>query len=78
MQNETIPMSQCSNCHGLWASSCSSCCPYCGNETNIIVHKKAKCSYCKNIVNSNFNLAFFTIRENSEYNSYYCGCRGWD
>ena len=39
--------------------------------------RKARCS-CGKIVESNVNLPFFEYRPNAEYDSYYCGCWGWD
>lgn len=38
----------------------------------------AKCPYCKDTVESSYNLAFFAYNKNSNVDSYYCGCRGWD
>ena len=40
--------------------------------------RKAKCSYCDKIVDSDFGLPFFENRPTKEYDSYYCGCEGWD
>ena len=49
-------------------------------ETNLpdLSGRKAKCPDCKKIVDSNYNLAFFEYRPEYNYDSYYCGCRGWD
>lgn len=38
----------------------------------------AKCSDCGNIQPSNYNLIFFRYRPDCQYDSFYCGCRGWD
>ena len=40
--------------------------------------RKARCSYCKHIVDSGTSLAFFEYRPTEQYDNYYCGCRGWD
>ena len=40
--------------------------------------RKAKCSDCNNIVDSNWDLPFFEYRPNEKYDKYYCGCWGWD
>lgn len=44
--------------------------------------RKAKCWHCGNIVDSSYKLPFFEPKEKfnpkSEYDSYYCGCGGWD
>jgi hypothetical protein len=40
--------------------------------------RKAKCDYCKRIKESSFDLPFFEHKPNDKYDSYYCGCRGWD
>lgn len=40
--------------------------------------RKAKCYWCGKEVESSFNLPFFKFRPEQEYDSYYCGCGGWD
>lgn len=44
--------------------------------------RKARCSYygskCHSIADSNFSLPFFEHRPDREYDSFYCGCWGWD
>lgn len=41
--------------------------------------RKAKCFYgCGKIADSSYSLPFFEYKPNSEYDSYYCGCEGWD
>lgn len=40
--------------------------------------RKAKCSYCGNIVDSRWTLPFFEYRPDEEYDSYFDGCLGWD
>lgn len=41
-------------------------------------YRKAKCRYCGTITESSTQLPFYQYRPNDEYDSYYCGCRGWD
>lgn len=38
----------------------------------------AKCTYCGKKVVSKDNLPFFEARPNMDYDTYYCGCFGWD
>ncbi|MBQ2871606.1 hypothetical protein IJE86_07885 [bacterium] len=66
--------------------------PYClvcdceevADEKDVIdlTGRKAKCSSCGHITNSSWSLPFFSPREefnqSGEYDSYYCGCGGWD
>lgn len=41
--------------------------------------RRAKCCYrCGSESDSNLNLAFFEHRPNQEFDSYYCGCWGWN
>lgn len=43
-----------------------------------LTERKAVCSDCGKIVDSNFNLPFFEYRKNRDTDSFYCGCMGWD
>ncbi len=58
------------------------CCAICNckeiAEKKSLAGRKAKCSYCGEIVDSNYNLPFFELREDKQYDGFYCGCRGWD
>lgn len=47
-------------------------------EINNLEGRFAKCSYCGNKVPSNNNLIFFKYQPDQEFDSYYCGCGGWD
>lgn len=38
----------------------------------------AKCTECGKETQSNPHLAFFKYEPDKEYDSYYCGCYGWD
>lgn len=40
-------------------------------------NRTAKCT-CGCERPSNYNLPFFEYCPNSQYDSFYCGCRGWD
>lgn len=38
----------------------------------------AKCTYCKNEINSHLNAPFFIYKPKEDKDEYYCGCQGWD
>lgn len=40
--------------------------------------RESKCPYCKFRTASNERLAFFKHQPEAEFDSHYCGCRGWD
>lgn len=40
--------------------------------------RKAKCPYCKKIVESNYNLPMFKYNKDCEFDEFYDGCFGWD
>lgn len=40
--------------------------------------RKAKCTDCGEIVDSNLNLPFFEYCPDKEYDRFYSGCWGWD
>lgn len=40
--------------------------------------RKAMCSQCGRITDSSENLLFFEYRPEQEYDSFYCGCKGWN
>jgi hypothetical protein len=43
--------------------------------------RKAQCAYrksCKNVEDSDLDLAFFRHYPDKEFDEYYCGCHGWD
>lgn len=59
------------------------CCVICDcdeieNVTPSLAGRKAKCSDCGHIVDSDENLPFFRYRPDKECDTYYCGCWGWD
>lgn len=59
------------------------CCPMCDcyeieNKEPILQGRKARCIYCGKIVDSSNSLPFFQYKENQKYDSFYCGCEGWD
>ena len=41
-------------------------------------NRKAQCSYCGKIVESDMSLPFFEYKPDKEFDEYYCGCGGWD
>lgn len=48
------------------------------NIDRVSENKQAKCIYCGDLVVSDHQLAFFRSIPEQQYDSYYCGCRGWD
>lgn len=46
------------------------------DETPNLADRAARCIYCKKETPSDLSLAFF--RSGSDYDTYYCGCKGWD
>ncbi len=40
--------------------------------------RRAKCIQCALKTESNSGLAFFESKPEKEFDSYYCGCYGWD
>ena len=58
-------------------------CAICGcheiaDLTPSLAGRKAKCTDCGRIVKSNENLPFFKYQPDEEFDTYYCGCWGWD
>lgn len=90
MSTNNHPMMQCGcaasshlrdNATGKWDI------PYCGTHgckdlapfPPLLVGRIAQCAYCKKSRPSdNEALAFFEYRPTRDYDTYYCGCRGWD
>ena len=59
------------------------CCVICGcteisDKQVDLVGRQAKCAECGSVTKSNLSLSFFKYNSNSEYDSYYDGCHGWD
>ncbi len=60
--------------------------PYCvicncydvSNEKPNLENRKAKCKMCGKEVESDYSLPFFESKPDKDYDSYYCGCGGWD
>ena len=48
------------------------------NNKPVLTNRKAKCIWCGQIRESNETLPFFEYKQNSDFDSYYCGCGGWD
>lgn len=58
-------------------------CPICMcteilNEKPNLEGRIAKCEFCSNERKSDFSLPFFEYKKDKKYDSYYCGCFGWD
>ena len=47
-------------------------------KTPSLAGRFAKCSDCGHKEPSDMNLPFFEYKPDEEYDSYYCGCYGWD
>lgn len=45
-------------------------------DTPNLSERKARCR-CGKLVESSTNLAFFKQQSDKDYDSFYCGCRGW-
>lgn len=62
------------------------CCVICGcveverevQGTDGLTGRFAKCSDCSSKVPSKWSLPFFSYSPDEEFDSYYCGCYGWD
>jgi len=64
----------CVSCSGLVAGA-----DEVADEQPSLDNRKAKCSYgCGAETASSLALPFFAYHPNSETDSYYCGCYGWD
>lgn len=48
------------------------------DEKPDLIGRKAKCTDCGEIVDSNWNLPFFEYCPDKEYDRFYSGCWGWD
>lgn len=48
------------------------------DEKPDLTGRKAKCTDCGEIVDSNWNLPFFEYCPDKEYDRFYSGCWGWD
>lgn len=63
-------------------------CPICSGTTSKayevveikpdLTGRSAICGYCKTVVPSKYELPFFGYKEGHPFDTYYCGCRGWD
>ena len=59
---------------------CAICmCEEVDNERPNLAGRIARCTYnCGHKTDSSFNLPFFRHNPDKEYDSYFCGCEGWD
>ena len=53
-------------------------CTELADENPSLQGRKAKCSFCGQIKDSDYDLPFFEYKPDKEYDEYYCGCGGWD
>lgn len=59
--------------------ACAICsCYEIAEEQPILRNRKAKCCWCGKVTRSSFSLPYFEFKPAKEYDSYYCGCKGWD
>lgn len=69
-----------------WAKNRNPACAICGcidvvkecKDNEGLEGRKAKCGECGSMVSSSWNLPFFEYKPDKEYDTYYCGCWGWD
>jgi len=62
------------------------CCAICAPDPDAYLptnspsykNRKAICPSCKKTKPSSESLPFFEYRPTMEFDSFYCGCRGWD
>jgi hypothetical protein len=48
------------------------------DETPDLTGRQARCADCGGLTDSKPTLPFFVSRPDSEFDSWYSGCRGWD
>lgn len=76
------PLMKCGHTANATTANNEPCCAICGcyeiSERPKLDGRKAKCCFCGNIVNSDYNLPFFEYRAKKEYDLYYDGCGGWE
>lgn len=77
------PLMKCGHVANAETSDHKPCCVIC-NCFDIAVsvpdisHRVACCSYCGATRPSSFDLPFFEYNPDLPYDSFYCGCGGWD
>lgn len=85
-------MMECGHSHNTVKSDGAPYCVICGCSVVAptkpdLTQRKARCQYygayvrhgkCASEADSKESLAFFKHDPDSEYDSYYCGCYGWD
>lgn len=66
------------------------CCIFCTGPTSRLIDReiledtdglegrKAKCYWCNKVTESKWTLPFFEYKPKHFFDSYYCGCGGWD
>ena len=76
------PLMKCGHTANAQTLSGEPCCAICNcyeiKNKESLDGRKAKCSSCGKIVDSEYDLPFFRFEPDKEYDSFYCGCWGWD
>lgn len=47
-------------------------------ETPNLEGRKSRCWYCNKLESSSVELPYFAYRPEAAFDSYYCGCHGWN
>lgn len=75
------PMMKCGHTANATTNDGRPCCVICEcyetRELPDISNRVMKCS-CGKTLPSDFSAPFFEYRPNSDFDSFYCGCWGWD
>ena len=66
------PIPICVICYGITSDACEIV------EQPKLENRKATCIYCMRAARSDCQLAFFKYKPNLPYDTYYCGCKGWN
>lgn len=85
--NEQIYLMKCGHTANAEYDDGKPCCLICSpkkeayeivDEKPDLTGRKAKCTDCGEIVDSNWNLPFFEYCPDKEFDRFYSGCWGWD
>lgn len=86
IMNEVIPMMKCGHRANGYDSENRHICVLCinkfgynevDNSVTDFSKRIAKCEYCSIQRPSSEVLAFFEYKKDNDFDSFYCGCRGW-
>lgn len=82
------PMMKCGHAANAYTTEGKPCCVICSGirpgadeideHPPTLTGRLAKCPYCPRKEPSSPRLAFFEHQPKSEFDVFYCGCRGWD